>query len=282
MNKVKEINYGTSTREALVEGVNKLANAVKVTLGPMGRNVIIGQHRRLPHVTKDGVTVARAITLADPFENMGAQMVKEVASNAAKVAGDGTTTATVLAQAICNLGITKISDRVSPIQMSKGITIAAELVMEIIDKASIPCNTIEAYNKVAYISSNGDLVMSNIIAEAFGKLGVDGIVVVNDGVGIEDTLEFKDGIGFNEGYVSSYMINTPSRGSAKLYNSNLILIDGVLEDPDDINLIMSAMVSAKHPVVVIAEDFSPKLVEYFVNALTTGKGKGVNQIPWVW
>lgn len=275
MTKVKEINYGDTTRAALVEGVNKLANAVKVTLGPMGRNVIIGQHRRLPHVTKDGVTVARSIVLADPFENMGAQMVKEVASNAAKVAGDGTTTATVLAQAICNLGKEKISNRISPIQMAKGITIAADLVSGIIDKVSKPCNTIDDFKRVAYISSNGDTVMSDVIAELFGKLGGDGIVIINDGVGIEDKLEFKAGIGFNEGYVSGYMINDSSRGSSKLYSANLILVDGVIEDIEDIELVLNALVNAKQPLVVIAEDFSPKLVEHFVAALTSGRGKGV-------
>lgn len=272
MSKSKEIQYGSEARDRIIRGVDKLANAVKVTLGPMGRNVIIGKDRRNPHITKDGVSVAREVVLSDPFENMGAQMVKEAASKAAEVAGDGTTTATVLTEAIVHEGAACIDVGISPIQMSRGITAAAKYVIEVVNDISIPCDDDVTAHMVATISANGDKAVATTITDAFGKVGADGIIMVEDGVGFEDSLEFVTGIGFNQGYVSPYFINNVEKAAVVLSDPLLMLVEDKIDVIEhDLVDIIKQCIADKQPLVIIAEDFSEEFIRTTV-MLTTRSG----------
>jgi chaperonin GroEL len=203
----KDVLFGDVARQKMVKGVNLLADAVKVTLGPKGRNVVLDKSFGAPTVTKDGVSVAKEITLKDKFENMGAQMVKEVASKTSDVAGDGTTTATVLAQAILNEGLKAVAAGMNPMDLKRGIDKGVAAVVEELGKMSQPCADSKAIAQVGSISANSDTSVGEIIAKAMDKVGKEGVITVEDGSGLENELNVVEGMQFDRGYLSAYFIN---------------------------------------------------------------------------
>src|ERR671912_1977948 len=209
----KNITYGDTSRQAILRGVNSLANAVKVTLGPKGRNVIIGRSYGSPTITKDGVTVAKEIDLKDALENMGAQMVREVASKTSDVAGDGTTTATVLAQAIFREGVKTVAAGANPMALKRGIDKAVERAIEEIKRLSKPVKG-DMIAQVGTVSANGDTTIGNIIAEAMNKVGKDGVITVEESKTMETSLEVVEGMQFDRGYLSPYFVTDPERMEA--------------------------------------------------------------------
>ena len=212
----KQLMFNEEARRAILKGVDKLANAVKVTLGPKGRNVVLDKKFGAPTITKDGVTVAKEIELEDPFENMGAQMVKEVASKTTDVAGDGTTTATVLAQAIFREGMKNVTAGSNPMALKRGIDKAVDAVVEELKKISKPTKDKKEIAQVATISANNDKTIGNLIAEAMEKVGKDGVITVEEAKGIETTLEVVEGMQFDRGYLSPYFVTDPERMEAVL------------------------------------------------------------------
>ena len=203
----KEVKFGDSARQGMLEGVNVLANAVKVTLGPKGRNVVLDKSFGAPTVTKDGVSVAKEIELKDKFENMGAQMVKEVASKASDDAGDGTTTATVLAQTIVNEGLKSVAAGMNPMDLKRGIDKAVQAAVAEIAAIAKPCADSKEIAQVGTISANSDAHVGDIIAEAMGKVGKEGVITVEEGTGLENELDIVEGMQFDRGYLSPYFIN---------------------------------------------------------------------------
>ena len=214
----KEIKFGDDARARMVAGVNTLANAVKVTLGPKGRNVVIDKSFGAPTVTKDGVSVAKEIELKDKFENMGAQLVKEVASKTSDAAGDGTTTATVLAQAILNEGQKSVTAGVDPMDIKRGIDKAVEAVTAEIKKLAVPCKDRKAIAQVGTVSANSDEAIGEIIATAMDKVGKEGVITVEDGSGLENELDVVEGMQFDRGYLSPYFINNQQNQQVELEN----------------------------------------------------------------
>src|SRR5579871_3406097 len=212
----KDVRFHEDARHRLLEGVNILANAVKVTLGPKGRNVVLERSFGAPTVTKDGVSVAKEIELKDKFENMGAQMVKEVASKTSDVAGDGTTTATVLAQAIVREGMKYVAAGMNPMDLKRGIDRAVTSVVEELKKISKPTTTSKEIAQVGAISANADEAIGKIIADAMEKVGKEGVITVEDGKGLNNELEVVEGMQFDRGYISPYFINDPDRQAAYL------------------------------------------------------------------
>src|SRR6202171_640184 len=207
----KEVVFGDIARAKMVEGVNILANAVKVTLGPKGRNLVLERSFGGPTVTKDGVSVAKEIELKDKFENMGAQMVKEVASKTSDVAGDGTTTATVLAQAIVREGMKFVASGMNPMDLKRGIDKAVIAVVEELKKVSKPCTTSKEIAQVGSISANADADIGKIIANAMDKVGKEGVITVEDGKSLDNELDVVEGMQFDRGYLSPYFINSPEK-----------------------------------------------------------------------
>ena len=207
----KDVRFGEPGRNRMMVGVNVLANAVKVTLGPKGRNVVLERSFGAPTITKDGVSVAKEIELKDKFENMGAQMVKEVASKTSDVAGDGTTTATVLAQSICNEGFKYVAAGMNPMDLKRGIDKAVIAVVEELKKISKPCTTSKEIAQVGAISANADEAIGKTIAEAMDKVGKEGVITVEDGKGLENELDLVEGMQFDRGYISPYFINNPDK-----------------------------------------------------------------------
>jgi chaperonin GroEL len=220
----KEIRYDQKAREALLKGVNILADAVKVTLGPKGRNVILDKSFGSPTVTKDGVTVAKEIELEDKFENMGAQMVREVASKTSDIAGDGTTTATVLAQAIYREGSKLVAAGHNPMELKRGIERGVETVIEELKKLSKPTKEQKEISQVGKISANNDETIGNIIAEAMAKVGKEGVITVEEAKSMETTLDIVEGMQFDRGYISPYFVTNPEKMEAVLEDA-LILIN---------------------------------------------------------
>ena len=220
----KQLIYDVKAREALLKGVNTLADAVKVTLGPKGRNVVIEKSFGGPMVTKDGVTVAKEIELEDKFENMGAQMVKEVASKTSDVAGDGTTTATILAQSIYYEGSKLVAAGANPMALKRGIEKAVQMVVDELKKISKPTKDQKEIAQVGTISANNDLTIGNIIAEAMNKVGKEGVITVEEAKGMETTLEVVEGMQFDRGYISPYFVTDPEKMEV-LLNEPLILIN---------------------------------------------------------
>jgi len=212
----KEVKFGDSARQKLLDGVNVLANAVKVTLGPKGRNVVLDKSFGAPTVTKDGVSVAKEIELEDKFENMGAQMVKEVASQTSDVAGDGTTTATVLAQSILNEGLKSVAAGMNPMDLKRGIDKAVTAMVAEVGKLSTPCNESKAIAQVGTISANSDDQVGQIIAEAMEKVGKEGVITVEEGSGLDNELDVVEGMQFDRGYLSAYFINNQDNMMADL------------------------------------------------------------------
>jgi chaperonin GroEL len=250
----KEIQFSDSARHRMMHGVNLLANAVKVTLGPKGRNVVLEKSFGAPVVTKDGVSVAKEIELDDKFENMGAQMVKEVASKTADIAGDGTTTATVLAQSILREGQKAVAAGMNPMDLKRGIDKAVATAVEELKKLSKPCADTKAIAQVGTISANADESIGKIIADAMDKVGKEGVITVEEGSGLENELDVVEGMQFDRGYLSPYFINNQQRMSAELENPYILIHDKKISNIRDLLPILEAVAKAGRSLLIIAED----------------------------
>ena len=250
----KEVKFGNNARQKMIAGVNVLADAVKITLGPKGRNVVLDKSFGAPTVTKDGVSVAKEIELEDNFENMGAQMVKEVASHTSDVAGDGTTTATVLAQAIFREGLKAVSAGFNPMDLKRGIDKATRVVVEKLESISEPCTDNTAIAQVGTISANSDLSVGEIIAEAMGKVGKEGVITVEEGSGLDNELEVVEGMQFDRGYLSPYFINQAESQSVELEDPYILLFDKKISNIRDLLPLLEGVAKSGRPLLVIAED----------------------------
>ena len=250
----KEVKFGESARQGMLAGVNVLSDAVKVTLGPKGRNVILDKSFGAPTVTKDGVSVAKELELQDKFENMGAQMVKTVASQTSDEAGDGTTTATVLAQSIVNEGLKSVAAGFNPMDLKRGIDKAVAAAVANILAASQPCEEDTAIAQVGTISANSDTQVGEIIAEAMQKVGKEGVITVEEGSGIENELEVVEGMQFDRGYLSPYFINNQERMTAELEAPFILLHDKKISNIRELLPLLEAVAKAGRPLLVIAED----------------------------
>src|SRR3981081_3455912 len=240
----KDVRFHESARHKLLAGVNILADAVKVTLGPKGRNVVLESSFGAPTVTKDGVSVAKEIELKDKFENMGAQMVKEVASKTSDVAGDGTTTATVLAQAIVREGMKFVAAGMNPMDLKRGIDKAVTATVEELKKIAKPCTTSKEIAQVGAISANSDYSIGERIAEAMEKVGKEGVITVEDGKSLNDELEIVEGMQFDRGYLSPYFINNPEKQVAVLENPFVLLYDKKISNIRDLLPILEQVAKA--------------------------------------
>ena len=250
----KDVKFGDSARAKMIAGVNVLADAVKVTLGPKGRNVVIDKSYGSPHITKDGVTVAKEISLKDKFENMGAQLVREVASKTADIAGDGTTTATVLAQAILNEGMKAVAAGMNPMDLKRGIDKAVRVAVTEIKNISTPANDTKAIAQVGSISANSDQTIGDLIAEAMQRVGKEGVITVEEGSGFEDTLDVVEGMQFDRGYISPYFANKPDTLTAELDSPLILLVDKKISNIRELIPTLEAVAKSGKPLLLIAED----------------------------
>ncbi|MFN9577317.1 MAG: chaperonin GroEL [Gemmatimonadota bacterium] len=250
----KELHFNVDARAALKRGVDQLAEAVKVTLGPKGRNVVIDKKFGSPLVTKDGVTVAKEVELADPIENMGAQMVKEVATKTSDNAGDGTTTATVLAQAIFREGLKNVTAGANPMALKRGIDKAVAAVTEELRKISVPTKGKKEIAQVGTISANNDKEIGDLIADAMDKVGKDGVITVEEAKGLETTLETVDGMQFDRGYLSPYFVTDPEKMEAVLENAMILIHDKKISAMKDLLPVLEKVAQAGKPLMIIAED----------------------------
>ena len=250
----KDVKFGNDARVKMLKGVNVLADAVKVTLGPKGRNVILDKSFGAPTITKDGVSVAREIELEDKFENMGAQMVKEVASKANDAAGDGTTTATVLAQAIVNEGLKAVAAGMNPMDLKRGIDKAVSAVVSELKNLSKPCETSKEIEQVGTISANSDSIVGQLIAQAMEKVGKEGVITVEDGTGLDDELAVVEGMQFDRGYLSPYFINKPDTATVELDNPYILLVDKKVSNIRELLPVLEGVAKAGKPLLIIAED----------------------------
>ena len=250
----KDVQFGNEVRQKMVSGVNTLVNAVRVTLGPKGRNVVVDRAFGGPHITKDGVTVAKEIELKDKFENMGAQMVKEVASKTNDVAGDGTTTATVLAQAIVAEGMKYVTAGMNPTDLKRGIDKAVAALVEELKNIAKPCDTSKEIAQVGSISANSDEQVGAIIAEAMEKVGKEGVITVEDGKSLENELDVVEGMQFDRGYLSPYFINDAEKQIAALDNPFVLLFDKKISNIRDLLPVLEQVAKASRPLLIIAED----------------------------
>ena len=250
----KDVKFGDAARQRMLAGVNVLADAVKVTLGPKGRNVILDKSFGAPTVTKDGVSVAKEIELKDKFENMGAQMVKEVASQTSDVAGDGTTTATVLAQSILNEGLKSVAAGMNPMDLKRGIDKAVIAVVDELEKLSTPCTDSKAIAQVGSISANSDTQVGDIIADAMDKVGKEGVITVEDGKSLENELDVVEGMQFDRGYLSPYFVNNQDNMSAELEEPYVLLYDKKIANIREVLDILEAVAKSGKPLVVVSED----------------------------
>jgi len=250
----KSVQFGASSREKLVQGVNVLADAVKITLGPKGRNVVIQRAYGGPSITKDGVSVAREIELPDPIENMGAQMVKEVASKTADKAGDGTTTATVLAQAIVREGVKYVAAGMNPMDLKRGIDKATAAIVAELNTISKPCSTNKEIAQVAALSANSDHSIGDIIAQAMEKVGKDGVITVEDGKGLDNELEVVEGMQFDRGYLSPFFITNQERQTVTLDDPYILLVDKKVSNIRDLLPVLEGVAKAGKPLLILAED----------------------------
>ena len=267
----KDVQFGEIARNKMIEGVNVLANAVKVTLGPKGRNVIISKAYGSPHITKDGVTVAREIELKDPLQNMGAQMVKEVASKTAEDAGDGTTTATVLAQAIVREGAKSVAAGMNPMDIKRGIDKAVSAVVAELARIAVPCITTESIEQVGTISANGDNEIGKIIANAMERVGREGVITVEDGKSLAMELEVVEGMQFDRGFLSLYFIDQQDRQASVLDNPYILLHDKKISSIKDILPVLEAVRSANRSLLIVCEDLDGEALA----TLVINKMKGV-------
>ena len=250
----KDVRFGDDARHRMVHGVNILANAVKVTLGPKGRNVVLEKSFGAPTITKDGVSVAKEIELADKFENMGAQMVKEVASKTSDIAGDGTTTATVLAQAIVNEGLKAVAAGMNPMDLKRGIDKAVIAAVEELKKQSKPCTDDKAIAQVGTISANSDDEIGQIIASAMTKVGKEGVITVEEGSGLANELDVVEGMQFDRGYLSPYFINNQQNMSAELESPYILLCEKKISNIREMLPVLEAVAKSGKPLLIIAED----------------------------
>ena len=250
----KDVKFGNDARVKMLKGVNVLADAVKVTLGPKGRNVILDKSFGAPTITKDGVSVAREIELEDKFENMGAQMVKEVASKANDAAGDGTTTATVLAQAIVNEGLKAVAAGMNPMDLKRGIDKAVSAVVSELKNLSKPCETSKEIEQVGTISANSDSIVGQLIAQAMEKVGKEGVITVEDGTGLDDELAVVEGMQFDRGYLSPYFINKPETATVELDNPYILLVDKKVSNIRELLPVLEGVAKAGKQLLIIAED----------------------------
>ncbi|WP_192562239.1 chaperonin GroEL [Pseudomonas gozinkensis] len=250
----KEVKFGDSARKKMLVGVNVLADAVKATLGPKGRNVILEKSFGAPTITKDGVSVAKEIELEDRFENMGAQLVKDVASRANDDAGDGTTTATVLAQSIVNEGLKAVAAGMNPMDLKRGIDKATIAVVAELKKLSAPCTDTKAIAQVGTISANSDNSIGDIIAEAMEKVGKEGVITVEEGSGLENELSVVEGMQFDRGYLSPYFVNKPETMVAELEGALILLVDKKISNIREMLPVLEAVAKAGRPLLIVAED----------------------------
>jgi chaperonin GroEL len=250
----KQLMFDEEARRAILRGVDKLANAVKATLGPKGRNVVLDKKFGAPTITKDGVTVAKEIELDDPFENMGAQMVKEVASKTSDVAGDGTTTATVLAQAIIREGMKNVTAGSNPMALKRGIDKAVDAVVEDLKRISKPTKGKKEISQVASISANNDKTIGDLIADAMEKVGKDGVITVEEAKGVETTLEVVEGMQFDRGYISPYFVTDPERMEAVIENPLILIQEKKISGMKDLLPILEQIAKMGRPLLIIAEE----------------------------
>ena len=250
----KDVFFGDKARAGMLEGVNVLADAVKATLGPKGRNVILEKSFGAPTVTKDGVSVAKEIELKDRFQNMGAQMLKEVASQASDAAGDGTTTATVLAQSIVNEGLKAVAAGMNPMDLKRGIDKAVTAAVEAVSGMATPCEDSKAIAQVGTISANSDVSVGEIIAEAMDKVGKEGVITVEEGSGLENELDVVEGMQFDRGYLSPYFINNQDNMSAEVEDPFILLVDKKISNIRELLPVLEQVAKASRPLVIVAED----------------------------
>ena len=264
----KDVKFGNDARVKMLRGVNVLADAVKVTLGPKGRNVVLDKSFGAPTITKDGVSVAREIELEDKFENMGAQMVKEVASKANDAAGDGTTTATVLAQAIITEGLKAVAAGMNPMDLKRGIDKAVTAAVEELKALSVPCSDSKAIAQVGTISANSDETVGKLIAEAMDKVGKEGVITVEDGTGLQDELDVVEGMQFDRGYISPYFVTDTEKMECQMENPYILIYDKKISALKDLLPILEPVVQSGRPLLIIAEDIdSEALATLVVNRL---------------
>ncbi|HIE2507793.1 TPA: chaperonin GroEL [Pseudomonas aeruginosa] len=260
----KEVKFGDSARKKMLVGVNVLADAVKATLGPKGRNVVLDKSFGAPTITKDGVSVAKEIELKDKFENMGAQLVKDVASKANDAAGDGTTTATVLAQAIVNEGLKAVAAGMNPMDLKRGIDKATVAIVAQLKELAKPCADTKAIAQVGTISANSDESIGQIIAEAMEKVGKEGVITVEEGSGLENELSVVEGMQFDRGYLSPYFVNKPDTMAAELDSPLLLLVDKKISNIREMLPVLEAVAKAGRPLLIVAEDVEGKALATLV------------------
>ena len=267
----KEIRFGEDARAKMVRGVNVLANAVKATLGPKGRNVVLEKSFGAPTITKDGVSVAKEIELADKFENMGAQMVKEVASKTSDNAGDGTTTATVLAQALIREGMKAVAAGMNPMDLKRGIDKAVTEAVVELKKLSKPSSTSKEIAQVGAISANSDHNIGDLIAQAMDKVGKEGVITVEDGSGLENELDVVEGMQFDRGYLSPYFINNQQSMQAELDDPFILLHDKKISNVRDLLPVLEGVAKAGKPLLIVAEEVEGEALYEFRNSAREGK-----------
>ena len=271
----KQLKFDVSARESLKKGLDTLADAVKVTLGPKGRNVLLQKQHGQPHITKDGVSVAKEIELEDVFENMGAQLVKEVASKTADEAGDGTTTATVLAQEIARMGFEAVENGSNPMELKKGIESAIKIVVkELGNQAIVVGSDKEKIKQVATVSANNDSTIGKLIADAFDKVGTEGVITVEEGNGIDTFMELVEGMQFDRGYISPHFITNPDKMEASYENPYVLLYDGRLSSMNDILPILESVSQQSKPLIIVADDLEGDVL----GTLVVNKMRGNLQI----
>src|SRR5882757_2544374 len=267
----KEVKFGVDARDRMLRGVDILNNAVKVTLGPKGRNVVLDKSFGAPRITKDGVTVAKEVELADKFENMGAQMVKEVASRTSTLAGDGTTTATVLAQAIVREGVKAVAAGLNPMDLKRGVDLAVEAVVEDIQKRSKKISTSDEIAQVGTISANNDREIGNMIAKAMQKVGNEGVITVEEAKGMETELDVVEGMQFDRGYLSPHFVTNAEKMIAELEDSYILLHEKKLPGLQAMLPVLEAVVQSGKPLLIISEDVEGEaLATLVVNRLRGG------------
>ena len=274
----KQLKFDVQARESLKNGLDILADAVKVTLGPKGRNVLLQKQSGAPHITKDGVSVAKEIELEDVFENMGAQLVKEVSQRTADSAGDGTTTATVLAQAIAEKGFSYVSGGTNPIELKKGIDRAVKVVVDELAKQTVTIgNNKDKIKQVASISANNDSVIGELIADAFDKVGTDGVITVEESKGIETSMELVEGMQFDKGYLSAHFVSNTEKMIAEMDSPAILLYDGRLSNTKDILTILEGISQQNKSLVIIADDVEGELL----GTLVVNKLRGILNVAAV-
>ena len=257
----KQLKFDVQARESLKNGLDVLADAVKVTLGPKGRNVLLQKQSGTPHITKDGVSVAKEIELEDVFENMGAQLVKEVASKTADEAGDGTTTATVLAQEIARLGFESVENGSNPMELKKGIERAVGIVTKELGKQAIVVGSdYDKIKQIATISANNDSIIGELIADAFQKVGTDGVITVEESKGIQTSMELVEGMQFDRGFQSAHFVTNPEKMNCELENPYILLYDGKLSSMNDILPLLEGISGQNKPILIIADDVEGELL----------------------